>query len=96
MLNKIKTLLGLTDSSKDAILTLLINSACEEARHITHNDNINMLEMTIIDMVIYKYNRLGTEGVNKEGYSGVNFEYSSDYPESIIRQLKANRKLVMK
>lgn len=97
MLRKIKTLLGITDNSKDAILTILIDSACEEARNITHDNTItDQLEMTICDMVIYKYNRIDTTGVDSESYSGVSFGYSHDYPESIIRQLKANRKLVIK
>ena len=45
-------------------------------------------------MVAYNYNRLGTEGLDSEGYSGVSFNYSADYPEPIIRALKAKRKLI--
>ena len=46
-------------------------------------------------MVVYKYNRIGTEGVDSEGYSGVNFQYTSDYPENIMRGLRAKRKVVL-
>lgn len=93
MLNKIKMLLGITDTSKDNLLTVLIESASNEALNYTHNDDLQSLEHCICSMVVYQYNRLGTEGVDSEDYSGVSFNYSTDYPENIIRQLKAYRKL---
>ena len=93
MLEQIKLLIGLTDNSKDFILSILINRAIEEAINYTHNNCIQELEGAICNMVVYAYNRLGTEGVNSESYSGVSFGYSQDYPESILRQLKAHRKV---
>jgi len=94
MLNKIKMLLGITDNSKDELLTLLLESATQEAINYTHNDNLADMGNCICQMVVYSYNRLGTEGVSAEDYSGVSFTYSNDYPESIMRQLKSHRKLV--
>ncbi len=94
MLEKVKVLLGLTNNSKDDLLTILIEQAIEEAIAYTHNDCVDELNTSIIQMVVYKYNRLGTEGVENEGYSGVSFSYSADYPESILRGLRAKRKLI--
>lgn len=93
MLDKLKLLIGLTDDSKDALLNALIEQAIEEAKNYTHNDDISKLEGAICSMVVYAYNRLGTEGVSSESYSNVQFDYSQDYPESIMRQLKAFRKV---
>lgn len=93
MLEKIKLLLGLSDSSKDDLLTVLLEQAIDEAVNYTHNDCIDVLETSIVKMVVYNYNRLGTEGVDSEGYSGVSFAYSTDYPENIMRALRANRKV---
>lgn len=95
MLTKIKLLLDLKTDEKDGLITLLINQACEEARQFTHNDNIDGLSQAIIGMVIYNYNRLGTEGLNSEGYAGVSYNYTADYPEAILRQLKAKRKVMV-
>lgn len=95
MLNKTKLLLGITTDEKDDLLTLLIESAMEEAIAYTHNDCVLELETTIIKMVVYNYNRLGSEGVDGEGYSGVSFTYSADYPESILRALKSKRKVIL-
>lgn len=93
MLENIKLLLGITSTEKDALLTLLINQALDEAVVYTHNDCIEDLSTAIQTMVVYNYNRLGTEGVDSEEYSGVNFQYSSDYPESIMRMLRAKKKV---
>lgn len=94
MLDKLKLILGIKDDTKDDLLTLLIEQAIEEALNYTHQDSIDNLSFTIISMVVYKYNRLGTEGLDSEGYSGVSFGYSTDYPESIMRALKSQRKLI--
>ncbi len=95
MLDKVKLLLGIAADDKDDLLTLLIESATEEAVAYTHNECVLELETTIIKMVVYNYNRLGTEGVDGEGYSGVSFTYSADYPESIMRALKSKRKVII-
>ena len=96
MLENIKLLLGLTDDdSKDEILMVLIERAINEAKNYTHNDSIVGYENVINDMVIYSFNRLGTEGLNSETYSGVKFDYASDYPESILRHLRSHRKIMV-
>ena len=94
MLENIKLLLGINDASKDDVLMLLIEQCINEAKNYTHNDSIVGYENVINDMVIYQFNRLGTEGLDAETYSGVRFEYSADYPESILRQLRSHRKVV--
>lgn len=95
MLEKIKLLLGLKDGSKDGLLTILIETAIDEALAYTHRDCVDELDTSIIQMVVYKYNRIGTEGVDSENYSGVSFNYSADYPESIMRGLRSKRKVVV-
>lgn len=96
MLDNIKLLLGLTDDdSKDELLVALIESCINEAKNYTHNNSIVNYETVINDMVIYRFNRLKTEGIDAETYSGVRFEYSADYPESILRQLRSHRKVMV-
>lgn len=94
MLDNIKLLLEINDSSKDELLTLLINNAIDEVIAYTHNEKcIGALDSTIQKIVVYNYNRIGTEGVSSEGYSGVSYNYSTDYPDNIMRVLKAHRKI---
>ena len=94
MLEKVKLLLGITDNSKDDLLTFLIEQAIEEVMAYTHLDCVDELNTTIVKIVVYNYNRLGTEGLSSEGYSGVSFNYTEDYPAPIVRALKAKRKLI--
>lgn len=94
MLEDIKLLLGITSTDKDKLIKLLINLATEDARTISRRQDVTELEGAIIQMVVFNYNRLGTEGLDSESYSGVSYSYSSDYPENILRSLKRYRKLV--
>lgn len=94
MLQKVKLLLNISNNEKDDLLTLLIEQAIDEAMTYTHSDCIEELSATIIKMVVYNYNRIGSEGVDSEGYSGVSYSYSADYPETILRALKSKRKII--
>ena len=90
MLETMKLLLGL-DASKDTLCQVLIQQALDEAIAYTNNEDV--AENLIVQMAIYKYNRLGTEGLNSENYSGVSFNYLNDYPETIVKQLRRFKKL---
>ena len=94
MLENIKLLLGISSTEKDALLLLLIQQAEDEAKDFTHRDDVCELQSTIEKMVVYNYNRLGTEGLNSESYSGVSYNYTTDYPEPILKMLKRYRKIV--
>lgn len=94
MLENIKLLLGIKNDSKDVLLQLLIQQAEDEAKDYTHREEVCELQSTIEKMVVYNYNRLGTEGLNSESYSGMSYNYTSDYPEQILKMLKRYRKIV--
>jgi len=91
MLEQMKLLLGIGDASKDTLLSLLLEQAKDEA--IAYTNNEELAENLIVQMAIYKYNRLGTEGLNSENYSGVSFNYMSDYPDNLVKQLRRYKKL---
>jgi len=96
MIDNIKILLGITDASKDTLLQLLINDAkdfatayCNLEIYETKLDNI------IIKMVIERFNKLGSEGINSKNYSGISESYADDYNPTIYKQLNKNRRLKM-
>ena len=94
LLERIKTLLNISDGSKDALLNELIENAREFAQNYINNDAaLDNLNGTIIAMVIYDYNRMGTEGLTSENYSGVSFGYASGYSDDIMKQLRRYRKV---
>ena len=92
MIEKVKLLLGLTDASKDDLIEVLIDGAVEDAVAITGNKYIqDELPNTIVKMVVYNYNRLGTEGLETESYSGVTYNYLDGYPQDILNTLNKKR-----
>ena len=91
MLEKMKTLLSVYD--KDPLLRILFDQSVEEVVNYTHNYDTDKLENVIINIAIWKYNRIGSEGLNSENYSGVSFNYSSEYPDSIKKQLQSFRRI---
>ena len=94
MLERIKLLLNITDGSKDALLSELINNAEEFIINYTNNPGcLNSLRSTETAMVMQDYNRLGTEGLTSESYSGVSFGYIDGYDENIMKALKKYRKV---
>ena len=94
MLENIKLLLSISSTEKDNLLTLLIQQAEDEAKDFTHREDVCELQSTIERMVVYNYNRIGTEGLNSESCSGTSYNYASDYPEQILKMLKRYRKIV--
>lgn len=95
LLEKLKMLLpNVSGNDKDDLLTLLLDQATETAMNYTHSDDIVGLTPIILKMAVFDYNRLGTEGLASEGYSGVSFSYLDDYPETILRALRSKRRII--
>ena len=92
MLDELKTLLGLplNDESQDELLELLIKQATQEAKAMTSMSTITpALRVAIVKMAVYNFNRLGTEGLNSENYSGASYNYTEGYPAEILSLLDA-------
>ena len=93
MLEKLKLLLGIKDNSKDPLLRILLDFTSEEVVNYTHNYELDKLSNVILKLAVWKYNRMGTEGVDAENYSGVSFNYSAEYPDHIKKQMQAYRRI---
>lgn len=94
LLDKLKLMLNISTDEKNDLLTLLLDQAIETAITYTHNEDMGMLAPVILKMAVFDYNRLGTEGLQSEGYSGVSWSYLEDYPESILRSLRSKRRII--
>lgn len=92
----IKTLLGInaSDKSKDNLLLLLTDQSLSDCKTYTHNDDIP--DSIVYQLVVYRYNLLGSEGINSESFGGVNYNYNSDIPTFLLNQLKSCRKAIFK
>lgn len=94
MIEEIKALLGITDTSKDTILSALVSMATAEAKEYTNREEKD-LGAVIRKMVVYQYNRIDSIGLTAEGYSGVSFNYATDYPTDIVRMLNSMKRVIV-
>lgn len=94
MLDKIKLLLGLTTDDKDEFLLVLISICKDQATTYCNLEEYSTkLDSSVIEMVIERYNKIGTEGVKKTTSSGISEELYSEYSETILKHLRKYRKV---
>lgn len=94
MLDKIKLLLGIAGDDKDELIQTLISLCKDEAiDYCNLEEYTSKLDSAVIQMVIERYNRLGSEGLSSTTSSGIKEEYSSNYSNPVIRKLQKNRKV---
>lgn len=93
-LDECKLLLGVT--SKDDLLNLLIAQTEDFISDYTHQEIENISPNIIDEIVVYRFNLLGSEGLNSESYSGMSFNYIQDLPTHIYKQLNKLRKVIFR
>lgn len=89
MLLKLKTLLGIPNTDQDELLGTLITMCCDDFMQLTHSDTI--IENLVIDMVIFRFNRLGSEGVSQENYDRISNNFIDGYPADLYKRIVACR-----
>lgn len=93
MLQKLKLILN-KGAEAEAQLQVILDLVIQEFLDYTSQEEIPAgAEAVIIQMAIISYNRLGSEGLSSQGYSGVSESYLNEYPENIRKQLNRYRKL---
>lgn len=95
ILDRVKLRMGISDDSKDALLSEIIADVKEYVAEYCNRSGVDdipeTLNSAIVKMAIIDYNRLGTEGLTSEGYTGVSYSYEPNYPDDIRRQLNHER-----
>ena len=78
----------------DVKLQAIVEDVTQEVLADTNQSKLNaQLESAVISLSVIAVNRLGTEGLASEGYSGVSTSYLDDVPPRIASILNANRRL---
>lgn len=93
MLEKIK--LCLTNNTyTDDLINLFIEDTTKEIKIYCNREDIDTeLESVIRRIVIIKLNRMNSEGLSSQSYSGVSESFIDGYPQDIISILNRKRKL---
>ena len=91
-IDTLKTLLQIEDTSQDTLLTTLIEQC--EAEYLSRTHQTEPDGTVVNAMVVERFNRLGNEGVQSIGYSGINETYESDYSEATQKLIRSKTRLV--
>ena len=93
MLDKIK--LCLTNNTyTDDLINLFIEDTITEVKVYCNREDIDTeLESVIRRIVIIKLNKINTEGLSSQSFSGVSESFIDGYPQDIVSILNRKRKL---
>ena len=93
MLEKIK--LCLTNNTyTDELINLFIEDTITEVKVYCNREDIDTeLESVIRRIVIIKLNKINTEGLSSQAFSGVSESFIDGYPQDIVSILNRKRKL---
>lgn len=94
MLEDLKILLGDSAANySDALIALCMKQALAEVEAYCNRVVDAELEMVALKIAIIKLNRVNTEGLLSQSYTGVNESYIDGYPADILAVLNRKRKI---
>lgn len=93
LLERLKARLDENELS-DGKLKEIIDDVTQEVLADTNQSKLNLqLSSAVVSLSVITVNRIGTEGLASEGYSGVSTSYLDDVPPRVASILNANRRL---
>lgn len=94
MIEELKIMLGDAAANySDAQISLALKQALIEVEEYCGRSLDATLEMAAQRIAIIKLNRINTEGLNSQSYSGVSENYIDGYPADILAILNKKRKI---
>ena len=94
MIEEIKALLGgAADNFTEGQIAVCLKHALAEVEAYCGREADAELEMVATRIAIIKLNRLNTEGLASQGYSGVSESYVDGYPADIVAILNRKRRI---
>ena len=94
MLEEIKLLLGDAASNyTDAQINLAYRFALTEVEAYCKREADEVLKLCAERIAVIKLNRINSEGLVSQSFSGVSEQYLNDYPEDIQMILRGKRKI---
>lgn len=94
MIDEIKILLGdIANNYTDSQISLYYRLAAAEVEEYCHRELDDVLKLMAEQIAVIKLNRINTEGLASQGYSGVSESYIDGYPAEIQAVLNRKRKI---
>ena len=94
MIDENRLMLGDASSNyNDAQISLCLKWAIAEIEDYCNRELNSILEIMAMKITIIKLNRINSEGISAQSYSGVSESFLNGYPQEILNVLNKNRKL---
>lgn len=94
MIEEIKLMLGDAAANySDAQIGLALKMAMAEVQGYCNRELDYELEIIVERIAVIKLNRMGTEGLASESFSGVSASYIDGYPADILSVLNRKRRI---
>lgn len=94
MIEEIKLQLGDSASNySDALISLVYKQSLAEIEDYCGRDADTIMEYVAQRITVIKLNRINTEGLASQSFSGVNESYIDGYPADILAILNRKRKI---
>ena len=94
MIDEIKILLcDIADNYTDSQISVYYKLAAAEVEEYCHRELDDVLKLMAEQIAVIKLNRINTEGLASQGYSGVSESYIDGYPAEIQAVLNRKRKI---
>ena len=94
MIDEIKILLGdIANNYTDSQISLYYKLAAAEVEEYCHRELDEVLKLMAEQIAVIKLNRINTEGLASQGYSGVSESYIDGYPAEIQAVLNRKRNI---
>ena len=88
MLEKLKKLLGISNSAQDELLNVLLEQEQSKVLNYTRRDELpETLQPVVVSLALIAYNRQGAEGENSRSEGGISQSFVGGIPEEIKMQL---------
>lgn len=82
----------ITGNSNNDLVSLMLDKAKAEISTYIKCDYDNRFDNIAVDIAVLKINRLGSEGLASQSFSGAGENYIDGYPQDILVQLNSFKK----
>ena len=80
------------NNNSDLVSLMLTKAKAEIVSYLNASEYEEKFDNIAVDIAVIKINRLGSEGLTSQSYSGVSESYTDDYPAYIKHQLETYKR----
>lgn len=92
-LDKMKIMLGINDTEKDALLTMIIDTAKDYIESYCNTVYDASYDNIVVQMALEDYSKIGSQGLSSQSAGGASESYLSDYSTKITKLLNKYKKI---